>query len=105
MLKPSQEQIQTAAKLISEYLDPTPLNFNKEIGDLIGANTHIKCEYSSPVNSFKLRGSLNLVFHLTRSNTISKIITASTGNHGAAMAYACREFGVPITVGVPLGAD
>ena len=105
MLKPSQEQIQTAAKLISEYLDPTPLKLNKEIGDRIGANTHIKCEYSSPVNSFKLRGSLNLVSHLTRSNGISKIITASTGNHGAAMAYACREFGVPITVGVPLGAD
>ena len=33
------------------------------------------------------------------------MITASTGNHGSAMAYACQKFDIPITVVVPEGAD
>jgi threonine dehydratase len=57
------------------------------------------------VNSFKARGALTLVHHLKNSGKVKKVITASTGNHGSAMAYACNKFDMPITVVVPEGAD
>ena len=71
----------------------------------MGTDTYVKHEYKSPVNSFKARGALTLVYHLKNSGKVIKVITASTGNHGSAMAFACKKFDMPITVVVPEGAD
>ena len=32
------------------------------------------------------------------------MVTASTGNHGATIAYACRQYRLPLTIGVPVKA-
>ena len=71
----------------------------------MGAAIYVKEEYESPVHSFKARGALTLTDHLATQGKISRVVTASTGNHGAAMAYACGQYGLPLTVGVPVKAD
>ena len=105
MLKPTPEQSVSASNVISKYLDRTPLELNTELCSRIGAESYVKCEYMSPVRSFKARGALNLVHHLKQLKKVSHLSTASTGNHGAAMSFACRKYGLPLTVGVPVNAD
>jgi len=105
MLKPTHENIINAADRISKFQDKSPCILQSGLSDIIGSQTYVKIEYLNPVRSFKLRGAVNLVQQLKESKTISRILTASTGNHGAAMSFACREFGMPITVGVPINAD
>ena len=41
----------------------------------------------------------------TRESEVSEVVAASTGNHGAAVAWAARELGVSAQVFVPVGAN
>ncbi|MCA2186034.1 threonine ammonia-lyase [Nonomuraea cavernae] len=59
----------------------------------------IKAESLQRVGSFKIRGAYNAVASLRPSG----VVTHSSGNHGQALAYAAREFGVPCVVVVPEG--
>ena len=104
-LKPTPQQTAKAARIIGKFTEPTPLKFASELSDQLEAKIYVKYEFQTPVHSFKIRGALNLVHHLTKTGDVSKIVTASTGNHGASMAYACQKYQLPLTVGVPVGAD
>jgi threonine dehydratase len=94
-----------AAKRIAKFMSRTPLHRHAEFSTKYSADVHIKKEFLNPVGSFKLRGALNLVQVLQNSTDRKSIITCSTGNHGSAMAFACRQFHVPIEVGVPEDCD
>ena len=104
-LRPSTAEMESSLSIIREFLSITPLNIESDLSTLTETTTYVKHEYKSPVNSFKARGALTLVHSLSRSGDVTKVITASTGNHGSAMAYACQKFDLPITVVVPEGAD
>jgi len=104
-LKPTAQQTAEAAKIITKHLEPTPLKFESDLSDQLEAKIYVKYEFQTPVRSFKIRGALNLMHHLANKGDVSKIFTASTGNHGASMAYACQKYQLPLTVGVPIDAD
>ena len=104
-LRPSTAEMESSLSIIREFLSITPLNIENDLSTLTETTTYVKHEYKSPVNSFKARGALTLVHRLSRSGSVKKVITASTGIHGSAMAYACQKFDLPITVVVPEGAD
>ena len=72
---------------------------------MLGREVLLKREDTQPVFSFKIRGALTLVDHLVGGGKTRCVLTASTGNQGAAMAYACDKLGLPLTVGVPEGCD
>src|SRR5262249_8056312 len=52
--------------------------------------------------AFKIRGGLNLIGSLSEEERRG-VITASTGNHGQSIAFACQRQGVPCTIIVPVG--
>ncbi len=54
---------------------------------------------------FKIRGALNKILSLPDSALRRGVITASSGNHGLAVAYASRVFGIEATVCVPTKAN
>jgi threonine dehydratase len=59
----------------------------------------IKLETVQPGASFKIRGALNVLAVLTLDQPdLPAVVTASAGNHGAAMAIAARHFGVRLRV-------
>jgi threonine dehydratase len=64
----------------------------------------LKPESLQPVGSFKLRGATHAVARLDPAARSRGVVTHSSGNHGQALAYAARAFGVPCTVVVPEGA-
>lgn len=57
----------------------------------------LKPECAQPTGSFKIRGATNAVKALSPRS----VVTHSSGNHGAALAYAAKHLGVPATVVVP----
>ena len=63
-----------------------------------------KCENFQVTGSFKARGALNAIT-IAAERGIRRVVAASTGNHGAAVAYAGHTLGVEVTVYVPETAD
>jgi threonine dehydratase len=104
-LRPDYAMASAAAERIAKFMSRSPLHRHAEFSTKFSADVHIKKEFLNPVGSFKLRGALNVVQVLQESTHKKTIVTCSTGNHGSAMAFACREFNVPIEVGVPEDCD
>ena len=68
------------------------------------AEIYLKLENLQPIGSFKLRGALNAVKQIPRSELSEGVVTASAGNMGQGLAWAAREHGVPCAVVVPESA-
>lgn len=68
-------------------------------GDLCSVPVTLKLETLQHTGSFKARGALNAV--LTAPAGTSSITAASGGNHGAAVAWAAAQAGLPAQVFVP----
>lgn len=90
-----------ARRRIAPYLKPTPLHFYPLLSELVGADVYVKHENFNPTGAFKVRGGINLISSLSAEEKKRGVITASTGNHGQSIAYACHLFGVKATIGVP----
>lgn len=75
---------------------PEPLRGGREL--------YFKREDVHELGAFKWRGALPTV-RAYKENGASAVVTASTGNHGAAVAWACRELGMRAMVYAPAGAS
>lgn len=65
----------------------------------------LKLESVQPGGSFKIRGALNALMALRAGHPdVTTVVTASAGNHGAAMAIAARELGLRLRVHLPATA-
>jgi threonine dehydratase len=69
-----------------------------------GFDLHLKREDLHELGAFKWRGALPTI-EAYRKKGASAVVTASTGNHGAAVAWACRELGLRAMVYAPAGAS
>ncbi|MDE1853090.1 MAG: threonine/serine dehydratase [Thaumarchaeota archaeon] len=98
---PTLHDIEAAEARIRKYIAPTPLEYSKGISDLLGREAYVKLETSLPIHVFKIRGALNKLLTMTDSELKDGVITASSGNHGLAIAYASKLFGVRATICVP----
>ena len=61
----------------------------------------LKPENLQPTGAFKLRGATHAVARLPAGQRAAGVITHSSGNHGQALAYAARSYGVPCLVVMP----
>ena len=96
------EDVLLAKKVIYKHIKPTPLRHYAELSDHLGFNGYIKHENHLPTNSFKIRGGINLLTHLSKKN-IKGVITASRGNHGQSLAYSSMLEGINCKIVVPYG--
>jgi threonine dehydratase len=95
-----------ARRRIAPYVRRTPLVPSSWLSDLAGADVSLKLESVQLSNSFKSRGAFNaVVARLERvTPALGRIVTASAGNHGRALAAAAQVFGLPLTVFTPVDA-
>jgi threonine dehydratase len=98
---PSIHDIEAAERRIRKFIPPTPLEYSRDLSRLIGAETFLKLENFQPIRVFKIRGALNKLLSLSDADRKKGVLTASSGNHGLAIAYASRTFGVKATICVP----
>ncbi len=95
------KDVEAAESRIRKYVAPTPLEFSPGISELLGREVHLKLECFHPIRVFKIRGAINKLLSLSGSEAGRGVITASSGNHGLAIAYASRLFGIKSTICVP----
>jgi threonine dehydratase len=86
-----------ARALLRRYFPPTPL----VRASSLGRDVYLKLETELPTGSFKVRGALVALRRQVESQPVGEVIASSTGNHGAAVAYAAQRLGVPCTIFVP----
>jgi len=102
---PALRDIQAAEGRIRKYFPPTPLEFSKGISDLLGREVYLKLETVLPIRVFKLRGALNRLQTLPEAALRKGVITASSGNHGFAIAYVSKLLGASAVICVPENAN
>lgn len=105
MERPAFKDILEARRIISQYLERTPLYYYPQLNQLLDAKVYVKHENYLPTGAFKVRGGINLIYHLSREQREKGVITASTGNHALSIAYASSLFGVPLTIVMPERAN
>jgi len=66
-----------------------------------GRDLYLKLECELPTGSFKVRGAVHSLSVNITNRPLRAVVAASTGNHGAAVAYAGRLLGVPATIFLP----
>ena len=93
----SRESIEAAASRIRPYIRETPVEPSDN-------NVWLKCEQMQRSGSFKLRGALNSILSLSPDAIARGVVTASTGNHGRAVATALAAVGARGTVYLPHSA-
>jgi threonine dehydratase len=95
------QMVPEAMERIRPYVRRTILDPSDYYSQRTGADVHFKCENLQYTGSFKVRGALNKILSLSDEERASGIVTASTGNHGSACAYALQQVGAKGIVFVP----
>src|SRR2546426_6685982 len=97
---PTIEDIMAAAGRIAGVASRTPLVESPSLSKRLGREVYLKLECFQPIRVFKIRGAYNKICQLASS----KIVAASSGNHGLAVAYSTHLLGKETTVAVPATA-
>ncbi len=100
-------RIADARLLLARHFGPTRIARAASLSSP-GCDVFLKLETDLPTGSFKVRGA---IYSLSRAignrlqavprHSIAEVVCASTGNHGAAVAYAARRLGVAATIFLP----
>jgi threonine dehydratase len=93
-------EVLRARSVARRFLKPTQLIRYEGLSRALQAEVYVKHENHNPTGAFKIRGGVNLLYHLNRKH-IKGVITFSTGNHGLSIATAARWFGLSAVVVVP----
>ena len=95
------KEIQRARELLSSHLPISRMIPAPSLSREAGAEVFLKLESELPTSSFKPRGALHTLLRRLEHGPVAGVVTASTGNHGAAVAWAARRLHLPAAVFLP----
>jgi threonine dehydratase len=93
--------LQQAAVLLEGVVVRSPLLEVPALSARLGVPVALKCEQLQSVGAFKLRGAYNAIARVAAEGRASGVVTQSSGNHGQAVAFAARAFGLRAVVVMP----
>lgn len=96
------ENIETARRFIDPVFRDTPQYRSEGLSALLKTSVICKVETVNPIGCFKGRG---VAWWLSRQQAIERVVCASAGNFGQAVAYLCRQAGIVATVFVADNAN
>lgn len=99
------EMIFQAHKRLEGVITRTPVHPSPHLSKMSGSSVHVKWECLQQTGVFKLRGAYNKIASLPTDTAKRGVVTASTGNHALAVAYAAQKRKIPATVVVPHSAS
>jgi threonine dehydratase len=94
-MQPTLADIRAAQARIAAHVRRTPLLAADDPG------VWLKLENLQATGSFKARGAMNMLLSLDPTARARGLVTASGGNHGAAVAFAGRSAGAPVAIYAP----
>jgi len=99
-----QDDILAAREVIAGRVHRTPIIGSSYLGGQVGVQLYFKLELFQRTGSFKPRGVLNKLHHLSAADKQKGVITLSSGNHAQALAWAATQSGISSTVVMPATA-
>jgi threonine dehydratase len=97
-------ELEAVLPIVRAGMPPTPQFAWPLLKARTGVDIVLKHENHTPTGAFKVRGGLVYVDRLKREQPdVKGVITATRGNHGQSLAFACARAGIPCTVVVPFG--
>src|SRR5437667_10877414 len=90
-----------AQTLLRRYLPVSRLIATPALCAKTGSDVYLKVESDLPTGSFKPRGALYARALDTARRPIHEVTASSTGNHGSAVAFAAKLFGIQATIFLP----
>jgi threonine dehydratase len=96
---PTRADVEEARRTIGDRLQRTPVLSSRTL------EARFKCELFQRTGSFKVRGALNRISHLTGEERRRGVIAISAGNHAQAVAFAAAEAGIDALVVMWQGAS
>ena len=93
--------IEKAHQRISDHIHNTPILTSDSLDNELGSNLFFKCENFQKTGSFKIRGATNSILQLNDTEIKNGIITTSSGNHGAAVAFIANKIGASSKIIMP----
>ncbi len=95
------EDVILSRERINEYIYFTPLEKSQYLSDK-DTNIYLKLENQQKMKCAKVRGAFSKITDLTPEEIGKGIVAISSGNHGAAVSYACSLLGIKnATIYVP----
>ena len=97
-------ELEAAVPIVRAAVPPTPQFAWPLLKARTGLDVVVKHENHTPTGAFKVRGGIVYADRLRRERPhVKGVITATRGNHGQSLAFACARAGVACTVVVPFG--
>ena len=88
------KEAEKAERKIRKHIRKTPLEYSPFFSQTGDCEVHLKLENMQLTGSFKLRGTMNKLLSLSKKERRTILVTASSGNHGTAFAYAVEKMGL-----------
>ncbi|MGH9394467.1 MAG: threonine ammonia-lyase, partial [Terriglobales bacterium] len=98
------EDFQAARKHVSAHAYRTPLLTSRMLGERTGLEVRLKAEMFQRTGSYKIRGPLNKMQHLSEEQKRRGVICSSAGNHAQGVALAAALHKVPAVVCMAVNA-
>jgi threonine dehydratase len=104
-IKPELATIREAREFLASYFGATRLIAAPFLSASAGKRVYLKLEVELPTGSFKVRGALWGLAARLKKGEIEEVVACSTGNHGAAVAWAAKLLGVKARIFLPAGCN
>lgn len=97
------DDVVRARARLAPHLTPTPLRRYPALDAEVGACVLVKHDNHLPTNAFKARNTMSFMTALPADQRARGVVAATRGNHGAGLAWAGAQLGVPVVICVPHG--
>jgi threonine dehydratase len=96
------ENLSQALDRIKDHIIKTPILQSDILDNFLGHNFFFKVDALQKTGAFKIRAVFNHLLALKEQQSLpAKIVGYSTGNHGIALAYACKQLGISCRIYLP----
>ena len=104
-IAPDMATVHESQKFLAKYFTPTRLISAPFLSKETGKKVLLKLETELPTGSFKVRGAFFALAEKMKKRPVREVVASSTGNHGAAVAYAAKEFGIAARIFLPVNCN
>lgn len=104
-IRPELGSIRHARGFLARHFAATRLVAAAYLSGRAGKRVYLKLEAELPTGSFKVRGALWALATRLKRGSVEEVVASSTGNHGAAVAWAAKLLGVRARIFLPAGCN
>ncbi len=99
------KEVINASDRISPFIKITDAEYSPYLSKITKGDIYLKLENTQYSGSFKLRGACSKILSLNKEEKSRGLITASSGNHGAAFAFMVDKLDLKGTIYLPENAS